>query len=604
MSRWDKIKNGEIYSFKGGIYPPENKNTTDCPIEQLPSPSRLVLPLKQHSGTAADVLVEVGQHVRMNEPLTAPKSTMQVPIHSPVAGTVEAVTMHNVPHPSGYAEPCIVIKCDDGFDYAGIQEDQIHHYDPIPDYRGKTVDELLERIKSMGIAGLGGAGFPTDVKLRSSASANNCQLLIINGAECEPYITCDDRLMQERADRIMEGISILQYILKPKYTVIAIENNKPKAIAAIEKSLGESGLKDTRVTGIPVKYPSGAARNLITIITGIEISHSARSTSYGIVVHNVSTVYAVADAVLRGQPLIKRIVTVTGSALKKQGNIEVPLGYSIQDIIGYFGYRKPSTARIIIGGPMMGFTIPQADVPVIKTTGCIIAPGEHEIERTKPQVNCIRCGRCARACPSRLIPYELYAYSVAGEHEAVLKCGIKSCIECGCCSYVCPSAIRLIAEFRQEKAQLRLEKMKKDKFKMAKERFEAKQQKLLEEEKLRAERKAAALAKAKLKAAAPAKPAAPVSAAPAVNQTAKETVQSETAVKQPLIQPESAKVAITPAKKEDSGAVLSKPRSSLSPEELERKKQLALEKARQLKEERMRKKAAEAAGTDAVKENN
>ena len=200
MSRWDKIKNGEIYSFKGGIYPPENKNTTDCPIEQLPSPSRLVLPLKQHSGTAADVLVEVGQHVRMNEPLTAPKSTMQVPIHSPVAGTVEAVTMHNVPHPSGYAEPCIVIKCDDGFDYAGIQEDQIHHYDPIPDYREKTVDELLERIKSMGIAGLGGAGFPTDVKLRSSASANNCQLLIINGAECEPYITCDDRLMQERAD--------------------------------------------------------------------------------------------------------------------------------------------------------------------------------------------------------------------------------------------------------------------------------------------------------------------------------------------------------------------------------------------------------------------
>ena len=193
---------------------------------------------------------------------------------------------------------------------------------------------------------------------------------------------------------------------------------------------------------------------------------------------------------------------------------------------------------------------------------------------------------------------------MAGEHEAVLKCGIKSCIECGCCSYVCPSAIRLIAEFRQEKAQLRLEKMKKDKFKMAKERFEAKQQKLLEEEKLRAERKAAALAKAKLKAAAPAKPAAPVSAAPAVNQTAKETVQSETAVKQPLIQPESAKVAITPAKKEDSGAVLSKPRSSLSPEELERKKQLALEKARQLKEERMRKKAAEAAGTDAVKENN
>ena len=564
-------------------------------IEHVPAPEYLTLPLKQHSGAPAEVLVKPGQHVLADEPLTSPKSAMQVPIHAPLSGTVVSVAMSGIPHPSGYMEPCVKIRCDVPGE-SGYGECYVNP--SYPDYQNTDRETILNHINRMGIAGLGGAGFPTDVKLRSSARAENCQVLIINGAECEPYITCDDRLMRERADRIIEGIRILQYILNPVYTVVAVENNKPEAIRELNRAISSSGIPETRVTEIPVKYPSGAARNLITVITGIEIPYNARSTAYGIVVHNVSTVYAVADAVLRGKPLTHRIVTVTGSALKKQGNVEIPLGYSIKELMNHFGYTAPSVPRVIVGGPMMGFTIHDANVPVIKTSNCIIAPGEHEIERTKPQVNCIRCGRCARACPSRLIPYELYAFCVANEHEAALKCGLKSCIECGCCSFVCPSAIRLIAEFRQEKAQIKIEKIKKDRINAAKERFVLKQQRLAEEERLRAERKAAALAKIKSK---PAAAAASGADAAAVSGTESELEQRKRIA---LEKAAAIKAARLKAKAEASGTdtsagqTVSSEAKAESPAaasaktpDLEERKRIALEKAAAIKAARLKAKA-------------
>ncbi|SFP33297.1 electron transport complex protein RnfC [Ruminobacter amylophilus] len=607
MSRWDKIKNGVLFRFKGGIYPPENKITADKPIEHIPDPEYLVLPLKQHSGAPADILVKPGQHVLADEPLTSPSSPMQVPIHAPVSGTVEAVAPAGVPHPSGFKEPCIRIKCDTPEEQ---QKNAPFSHDSYPDYTSVDREVLLTHINRMGIAGLGGAGFPTDVKLRSSAKAENCQVLIINGAECEPYITCDDRLMQERADRIIEGIRVLQYILNPVYTVIAVENNKPEAIRKLSEAIQTSGVENTRVTEIPVKYPSGAARNLITVITGIEIPYNARSTAYGIVVHNVSTVYAVADAVLRGKPLTHRIVTVTGTALEKQTNVEIPLGYSIRELLTHFRYHAPSTPRIIVGGPMMGFTIHNADVPVIKTSNCIIAPAQHEIERTKPQVNCIRCGRCARACPSRLIPYELYAFCVANEHESALKCGLKSCIECGCCSFVCPSAIRLIAEFRQEKAQIKIEKLKKDKIKAAKERYTLKQQKLAEEERLRAERKAAALAKIKNQQASAGASEKPAAAGADAELEARKKAALEKAA---AIKAARAKAKAEAAQAETAGTGVKAPASQTPAEpaaekasksaDLEERKRIALEKAAAIKAARAKAKAeaaqAETAGTGA-----
>ena len=606
MSRWDKIRKGSLFSFKGGVFPPENKFTADMAIEHVPAPEYLTLPLKQHSGAPAEVLVKPGQHVLADEPLTSPKSAMQVPIHAPLSGTVVSVAMSGIPHPSGYMEPCVKIRCDVPGE-SGYGECYVNP--SYPDYQNTDRETLLNHINRMGIAGLGGAGFPTDVKLRSSAKAENCQVLIINGAECEPYITCDDRLMRERADRIIEGIRILQYILNPVYTVVAVENNKPEAIRELNRAISSSGIPETRVTEIPVKYPSGAARNLITVITGIEIPYNARSTAYGIVVHNVSTVYAVADAVLRGKPLTHRIVTVTGSALKRRGNVEIPLGYSIKELMNHFEYTAPSVPRIIVGGPMMGFTIHDANVPVIKTSNCIIAPGEHEIERTKPQVNCIRCGRCARACPSRLIPYELYAFCVANEHEAALKCGLKSCIECGCCSFVCPSAIRLIAEFRQEKAQIKIEKIKKDRINAAKERFVLKQQRLAEEERLRAERKAAALAKIKSKSAVaqtPGTDSAPVSGEESELERRKRiALEKAAAIKAARLKAG----AEAGASASDTGTSAEQPVSSeakaassaagsAQDASLEERKRLALEKAAAIKAARL-KARAEVSGSDA-----
>ena len=494
MSILDKIKNGELSSFKGGITPDEHKDlTSNLHTQSLPQPSELVIPLRQHSGSAAEVLVKPGDHVLVGTALTKPESKMQVPVHAPLAGTITALEMRPAPHASGRNEPCLILKVD-------AEQPQESASNPsFPEYTKEDPTVLLKHIKDMGIAGLGGAGFPTDVKLSSNVGSDHpkCQVLIINGAECEPYITCDDRIMQEQPTQIIKGAAILKHILKPDYTVFAIEDNKPQAIKAISEAIKAEGLTDARVTVLPVKYPSGAARNLIKLITGIEVPYTARSADYGFIVQNVSTVKAVFDAVVCGIPLTERLITVTGNAIARPGNYFVKTGTSVSFILHQVGYQKPTVPRIILGGPMMGFTIHTSQVPVIKTTSCIIAPGNGELVRTVPQVQCIRCGRCAHACPSRLVPYELYSSCVTGNMKEALKNGLKSCIECGCCSFVCPSAVRLTEEFRVAKATLRTEKAQERKLKVCRERYQAKQIRLQEEEKLRAERRAQALAKAK-----------------------------------------------------------------------------------------------------------
>ncbi len=492
MNNWERIKNGLVFSFKGGIYPNEHKNTQVYHTKSIPIPEKLTIPLKMHSGAPGDVIVKVGEHVLAYQPLTQSTSRMSVPIHAPYSGIIEEIGPMPIAHPSGLKETCIVIKTDPK------NEQEMYYNISYSTYEREEPETLLTHIKNMGIAGLGGAGFPTEVKLRSSTGGDNpCQVLIINGAECEPYITCDDRLMCERSDEIISGIKILQHILKPKFTVIAIEENKQNAINLISEAITAQKCLNTRVTSIPVKYPSGAARNLIKLITGVEVPYDARSSAYGAVVHNVSTVHAVYRAVVLGKPLVKRIVTITGEAIEHIGNYLIPFGTSIYDILKICNYRVPKNPRIIVGGPMMGFTLPNAHVPITKTTNCIIAPSDEELKRIKPQVDCIRCGRCAKVCPSRLIPYELYTSCLANNDKQCLKNGIKSCIECGCCSYVCPSAIRLVEAFRTQKTIMKAQKKKEEKLKIAKERYQAKLVKIKLEEELRAKRKAEALAKAK-----------------------------------------------------------------------------------------------------------
>ncbi len=441
-TQFEKIKNARIWKFFGGIKPNENKTTSSLAIERTAVPTIITLPVDRHLGREGKIIVNIGDYVKKGQPLTIPEGQRLVPLHASTSGIITSIAPEVLPHPSGFCGTCITIK-PDGLDVE-------YEKNPWPDYENHSSDELLERIRQYGIEGLGGAQFQTASKLRSGRDdcKGGCKLFIINGCECEPTITCDDRIMQERASEIIEGIKIIQYILKPKLTIIAIENNKPQAIEAMSKAA--KGIATVRV--LPVIYPSGAARNLIKILTGIEIPYNEHTSDCGIVVNNVGTVLACKEAVIDGKPLTERVVTVTGKRLKKPKNLYVRLGTSVRFLLNTCSFTQELHQRIILGGPMMGFTVKNIDIPITKSIGCVIAPSSEEIPFAKETLNCLRCGRCARVCPSRLVPYQMYQQSKAGNHAAAQKCGISDCTECGCCSYVCPSHIALTAQFRYEKA--------------------------------------------------------------------------------------------------------------------------------------------------------
>lgn len=489
-----KILRGKIWRCFGGIKPQELKNTSQCPIEELPLPSLITLPLDRHLGEGGEILVQTGNYVKAGQALTRPGGRRNVPLHASTSGTVVSIGMQVLPHPSGFSGRCITIK-PDGLDAAVDPE-------PIPDWRRRTPQELLERIRQFGIEGLGGAQFQTAAKLSSAIEGNRiCHIFIVNGAECEPVATCDDRLMQERAADIVQGIEIVKQILKPQLVIVAIEDNKPEAIKAMREAAGDRAL----IRVIPTRYPSGAARNLIKIVTGIEIPYKAHTSDCGIVVDNVETVFALKQAVIDGIPLTRRVVTVAGENLQQQGNAVVRLGTSVRFVLNHFHLKPERRQRIILGGPLMGFTLPSVDVPVTKSATCIFAPSSREVPPEEEPVNCIRCGRCARACPSRLVPYQMYAYSRAGDHEHAKKCGISDCTECGCCAFVCPSRIRLTTQFRREKAIQSLLRDNERRNERARERMAARQERLSKEEAVRAEKKKAALARIKAQQEAAAK---------------------------------------------------------------------------------------------------
>ena len=462
----DKIWSGKLWDFHGGIHPEEHKlESSEVPLVEAAIPPLLVLPLKQHIGSSAEVIVKPGDRVLTGQPLTRPESRMQVPIHAPTSGIISSIEPHTVAHPSGLSELCIHIQPD------GL--DEWRERFPLPDYQSLTPLELVGRIHEAGIAGLGGAGFPTDVKL--ATGREKVEILIINGAECEPYISCDDRLMREEAQRIAEGIEVVRHILKPRLVLIAIEDNKPQAIAAMQAVVdGEQ----VQVRVIPTKYPSGAARQLIEVLTGRQVPSGKRSLTLGIIMLNVGTVFAVRQAVIDDEPLIRRVVTLTGDRFGKPGNAWVRLGTSVRWLLGQFQLNPEPRQRIIMGGPMMGFTLPHADVPIVKISNCLMAPSEVELPPPGEEMNCIRCGQCADACPVSLLPQQLYWYSKAGEHDKAQEYRMDDCIECGACAWVCPSSIPLVQYYREEKAELRRLEEEAQQAERAKQRFEAKKQRL------------------------------------------------------------------------------------------------------------------------------
>ncbi|MCG3728002.1 electron transport complex subunit RsxC [Vibrio cincinnatiensis] len=463
LSLIEQIQAGQLWDFPGGIHPPENKQQSNH-AAMLPAliPEELILPIKQHIGKAGDLLVDVGQSVLKGQALTQYSSTFMLPIHAPTSGTIIAIEPRTTAHPSGLAETSIILKPDG-------QDHWITRH-PISDYTQHTPEQLIEVIRQAGIAGMGGAGFPTAKKIQSGLSRT--EILIINAAECEPYITADDRLMCEHAEEIIQGISIVEHILKPKLTIIGIEDNKPEAIQALEQA---AKLKDLIIRVIPTKYPSGGEKQLIKILTNLEVPNSGIPAEIGVMVQNVGSMYAIKRAVINDEPLIQRVVTLTGNTFTQPRNIWALLGTPVQTLLNTFDYQADRKfPRLIMGGPMMGFTLPHANVPITKTTNCILAPTRKEIAPQQAEMACIRCGQCADACPASLLPQQLLWHAKAQEYEKCEELNLKDCIECGACAYVCPSDIPLVHYYRQAKAEIRTRKREAEAAERAKQRFEEK----------------------------------------------------------------------------------------------------------------------------------
>lgn len=352
------------------------------------------------------------------------------------------------------------------------------------DYRSRSREALIERIHQFGVAGLGGAGFPTGAKLHGGG--DKIETLIINAAECEPYITADDRLMQDCAAQVVEGIRILAHILQPREVLIGIEDNKPQAISMLRAVLADS--HDIALRVIPTKYPSGGAKQLTQILTGKQVPHGGRSSDIGVLMQNVGTAYAVKRAVIDGEPLTERVVTLTGESVSRPGNVWARLGTPVHHLLEQAGFCPGSEQMVIMGGPLMGFTLPWLDVPVVKITNCLLAPSPTEMGETQEEKGCIRCSACADACPADLLPQQLYWYSKGQLHDKAQAHNLADCIECGACAWVCPSNIPLVQYFRQEKAEIYAISMEEKRAAEAKARFEARQARLEREKQARQER--------------------------------------------------------------------------------------------------------------------
>ena len=502
----------QVWDIPGGIHPAEHKELSNqLPIQPAPLPARLILPLSQHLGAPAEPCVSVGERVLKGQLLAAANGLVSVPVHAPTSGTISAIGPQPFPHVSGLPAPAIVLDSDGLEQWTTLQ--------PCPDYRHLEATELLEKIRQAGISGLGGAGFPTAVKLTARAQ-QKIHTLIINGTECEPYITADDLLMREKADALISGIDILVQLIQPDAVLIGIEDNKPEAIAAVRAALSE---RSYSLKVFPTKYPSGGEKQLIQILTGHEVPSGGLPADIGMLCQNVGTCVAIHDAVVLGRPLISRITTLTGTALARPMNVEALLGTPVSELLEFAGLDRKHLSRLLMGGPMMGFTLPSLDVPLIKTSNCLLAASRDELPAPAQALPCIRCGDCAEACPASLLPQQLHFFALGQQHEQLKAHHLFDCIECGACAYVCPSSIPLVQYYRAAKSEIRELEHKQLKAEQSRQRFEQRQERLRrEEERKEAERQARAekAARAKAAQAEAGSSSAAVGSAPSSTETA------------------------------------------------------------------------------------
>ncbi len=495
----------KLFKFNGGVKPAYQKEqTTGLPITAAPLPAELIIPLHQHVGGMPRPLVQPGERVRKGQKIGEADGTVSAAVHASTSGTVKAVEMRRMAHSSGLSSLCVVIESDGADEWIERQ--------PL-DLDTADAASIRQHILDMGIVGLGGAVFPTHLKLVPGGN-KPLDTLVINGAECEPFITCDDLLMRERADSLIQGIQLMCRIMNPKLALVGIEDNKPEAIAAMTAALNRLGDTHIKIIEVPTRYPAGGAKQLIRVLTGIEVPHGQRSTDYGVQCFNVGTAYAIYEALALGQPLVSRIVTVAGNVTAGR-NFDVLLGTPMEEVVALAG-PKPDSDRFIMGGPMMGLLMPGKEVPVVKATNCILVGSPSLFPPPPPEMPCIRCGECAKACPTDLQPFELYWFSRAKLFGKAQEYNLFDCIECGCCAYVCPSHIPLVDYYRFAKSEIWAREREKESADHARERHEFRQLREAREKEEKAARLAAKTAAGREKAAAaladiakPDNPAAP-----------------------------------------------------------------------------------------------
>ena len=483
-----------LYQFHGGIHPPTNKTQSNQkPIAQSALPAKLVIPLHQHVGNSAKAVVETGERALKGQLIGRPEGHLSSAVHAPTSGTVAAIDLQPVAHPSGIPDLCITL-IPDGLDEWALR-------DACEDWRALSHTDLRHRLRNAGVVGLGGAVFPSDMKLY--AHKHKTTTLVLNGAECEPYITCDDLLMRERAAEILQGAEIMRALLYADEVLIGLEDNKPEAIAAMRAAVTEGKHVRMEVIAVPTIYPGGGAKQLIRVLTGIEVAAGVRSTDLGVQCFNVGTAYSAWRAIRHGEPLISRIVTVTGNVDHPQ-NFETLIGTPIGELVAQAG-ALPGTTGYVMGGPMMGVLLPSDQAGVIKSTNCIIAASDKLFPPPKPVLPCIRCTRCADVCPAELQPQELYWFARAKNLAKAEDYHLFDCIECGACSYVCPSNIPLVQYYRFAKSEIWTQQAGKKAADAARERHEFRESRMEREKREKAEKLAAkekaALAAAKEKAA-------------------------------------------------------------------------------------------------------
>ena len=456
--------NRELHSFPGGLELKTYKElTNDKESFITPLPDKIILPLQQHIGSPSEAIFKIGDTVLKGQKIAQASGYVSVPVHASTSGKIIDISTCPAPQDQSIQTPCIIIEPDG--------EDTWFDIEPVEDYLSIDPEKLQRLICDAGIVGMGGAGFPAHVKL-NEGTATAVDTLIINGVECEPYISCDDRIIREKANYIVSGTRMLQHAIQAKQCVIAVEEDMPEAFDALHEFINDND--DVELVKVPTRYPAGGEKQLIKVLTGKEIPSGGLPIHIGIVMHNVGTAAAAFRAVTRGEPLLSRYVTISGD-IENPRNLQVLLGTPVKHCLEQVAYQQRDNEIVIMGGPMMGQHIHDISMPVIKTTNSILVTSEFSHRKEKP---CIGCGDCVDVCPAKLLPQELFAYARAKDLDQVRALHLFDCIECGCCAYVCPSNIPLVKFYRQAKNDVTTYEKKQAGSEHARHRFEARNERL------------------------------------------------------------------------------------------------------------------------------